>query len=313
MRIQDRSKNKFVQKKSKIGLVAIACFVVVHWIACFWALLNPKEGGDILEGYIEATYWTITTLTTVGYGDITPQNNIARFFTMFVMVTGVGFYGLVIGQFSRIMLDSDKRKAEENEKLEALTSLLTRYEIPANIQDQAFQFYQHVLSKQAGQEEIKVMKDLPKALQAELQIYMNIKLLNNVALFQNVSHVCLKAIAKNLKQVYFSPSEKIINNGEIGDEMFIIGHGKVSVHDGSHHIATLASGQCFGEMALMGDAIRKADVTSISYCDLFVLTKEIFSNLLDEFDDLRKNVEEIALSRKRENEHHSKTQKKNVG
>ena len=56
---------------------------------------------------MDAVYWAITTLTTVGYGDITPSTNLAKLFTMSIMVLGVGVYGFVIGNIAQILGDQE--------------------------------------------------------------------------------------------------------------------------------------------------------------------------------------------------------------
>jgi voltage-gated potassium channel len=282
-------------------MVTNICLVIVNWEACAWVMIEPSQLTDHVTIYNKALYWAITTLTTVGYGDITPSGNVARVYTMIVMVAGVGLYGLIIGQMSSLILQSDKRKEANREKLEALTSLLNYYSVPASVQDQAFDFYRHVLVKQTSEAEEKVLKELPSALQAELQIYMNIKPLRGVSLFQNVSDSCLKSIATELKQVYYSPGDKIIEAGDVGKELFVIGHGQVRVHLKEFHIADLSDGQCFGEMALIGDNERKADVTAVGYCDLFVLEKESFDDLLVLNDDLKCNIESVVAKRDEEN------------
>ena len=43
--------------------------------------------------YIAALYWSITTMTTVGFGDVTPQSDSERVFCIFSMVLTGGFYG----------------------------------------------------------------------------------------------------------------------------------------------------------------------------------------------------------------------------
>ena len=42
--------------------------------------------------YLVALYWAFTTMTTVGYGDVTPQTDEERIFFIFAMIIGVAFY-----------------------------------------------------------------------------------------------------------------------------------------------------------------------------------------------------------------------------
>ena len=79
--------------------------IAIHFISCFWHYLQPHpEAKTLLDSYIYANYWAITTLTTVGYGDITPASNLARVFTMGTMVLGVGVYGIVIGNVAQMLM-----------------------------------------------------------------------------------------------------------------------------------------------------------------------------------------------------------------
>ena len=59
-------------------------------------------------------YRVITTLTTVGYGDIVPYTILEKIFSLVVMILGVGFYSYTIGNLSSILANIDRRDQKLN-------------------------------------------------------------------------------------------------------------------------------------------------------------------------------------------------------
>lgn len=287
----------FLPKFAKISFFVISIVIAIHWIACGWMIINPRSAPDNLSFYVVSLYWAITTLTTVGYGDITPVTNFGRLYTMAVMLIGVGVYGVIIGNISRLMMLADKYTQERKDKLNGLHQYMKHYNIPSSLQKQVFSFYNHLLTKNITQEDSKVINDLPQALQNELNIYTKIKLIKNVHIFKECSTPCLKMIAQKLEQTFHSPNEYIIRKGDHGEEMFIIGHGEVQVTSGDHILAELKAGQFFGEIALIEDTIRNADVQSKAYCDLYTFKKNDFVEVITKYPHLYEKFNEIYQKR----------------
>lgn len=287
----------FIPKAVKVGLIALSVMILIHWIACGWMIIHPRTVAGDADFYILSLYWTVTTLTTVGYGDITPDTNIQRLFTMGVMLVGVGVYGVIIGNVSRLMMLADKYTEERKEKMANLHSYMKYYNIPASLQRQVFSFYNHLIKKNISEQDIQIIKDLPHALQNELNIYTKIKLIREVHIFKQCSTPCLKMIAERLEQTFHSPNEYIIKKGDAGDEMFIIGHGEVQVNIGEKVIAELKAGQFFGEIALLEDTIRTADVKSKAYCDLYTFKKDDFLDVIEKYPDLGERFHAIYKKR----------------
>jgi len=70
--------------------------------------------------YYVSFYWTITTITTVGYGDISGTNNYERMFASFVMVVGVILFSIANGALASIISSLDGQSGEYEDKLNTL-------------------------------------------------------------------------------------------------------------------------------------------------------------------------------------------------
>ena len=87
----------------RLGFLVYWISIFAHWTACGWITIgggNPDV--DNLTRYIRAIYWSVTTLTTIGYGDITPQNNLQTIYTMFIMLVGAGAYGYLVANIESL-------------------------------------------------------------------------------------------------------------------------------------------------------------------------------------------------------------------
>ena len=101
-----------------------------HVGTCLWIIIavivndhdNNYEGTWMNRFYLEygnnntslyyvSLYWTITTITTVGYGDISGTNNIERFFCSLMMVIGVVSFSFANGSLASIISNYDNQNA----------------------------------------------------------------------------------------------------------------------------------------------------------------------------------------------------------
>jgi hypothetical protein len=283
----------------RIFQYASCCGIASHWVACGWIKLNGYDAAEgIATAYNKALYWTITTLTTVGYGDICPKDNFGRLYTMMVMILGVGMYGFVIGNISSLLVKVDSVRENHRRKMNSLSDFMQHCQVPPHLQDEVFEFYTHFLSVNTTGENSAILEDLPRPLKMQLEMYSNMKLINAVPMFKNLSQSCREDLAKSLVQVVVGPKENIISFGEIGMEMYFLGHGMVEVISAQEQVlATLESGSFFGETALLREVTRTANIKSLTYCNLYKLDKEPFSKILAQHKDLADTILNINNAR----------------
>ena len=109
-------------------------------IAAFTLLVTVA--GGILERVFDhqefptigrGLWFALQTVTTVGYGDVTPKHSDGRFIAAVVMLTGIGFLAVITASVTASLIESSRRRFAETEgdlarRLEEVTQLLVRIE-----------------------------------------------------------------------------------------------------------------------------------------------------------------------------------------
>lgn len=100
---------KASSKKIQVFLLAVAILVVI-----FGSLMYLIEGeANGFTSIPRGVYWAVVTLSTVGYGDITPQTPLGQFLASLLMVTGYGIIavptGIVTAEFTRSYIHTSRR------------------------------------------------------------------------------------------------------------------------------------------------------------------------------------------------------------
>jgi len=123
-----------------------------HLCTCFWIIIATLDE-DVLANdfkgtwlssfypeyhlpidiYLISFYWTITTITTVGYGDVSINNNTEKIFCCFVMLIGVITFGFATGTLTSIMTNYDNKSGKYQEKMSILNKALEIYELDSNL------------------------------------------------------------------------------------------------------------------------------------------------------------------------------------
>ncbi len=86
-----RRSSRFFSRHEDAVIASVNLFVFVFFTTSLvFVFFVDKETGT--TGYIDALYFTVTTLTTTGYGDITPTTPAGKLFAVAIMVVGVALF-----------------------------------------------------------------------------------------------------------------------------------------------------------------------------------------------------------------------------
>lgn len=109
-------------------------------------------------------YFMLTTVTTVGFGDITPANNLERTFCGINMILGVVAFSFASGSLSSIMANMDSSEAELNEKILLIQKMRRLYNFSDELQAELNSAIRYEYSKNFDSVQ-RLMESIPNRLQ----------------------------------------------------------------------------------------------------------------------------------------------------
>ena len=257
--------------------------------------VNPEDHG-VWTRYVAAMYWAFTTMTTVGYGDISATTIAERLFAIVGMIAGGFVFSLLIGSVAGVMSASKRREVAMQTKLSLVTSFLRDNKVPHALSSKVYQFAR--LSGVGSQlESERVIRGLPYGLRRELMSLLYRDLVASNPLFVKMDDVLFTTECCSRMTMMFWPMHDVVyRRGEIASAVYFVTKGLVNViKAGEGQKFTFKTGglpnevverimlpgSYFGEGSVLGFKRRNKTCTTRTACRFAVIAKEDFADLID--------------------------------
>jgi Fe-S-cluster-containing hydrogenase component 2/CRP-like cAMP-binding protein len=130
--------------------------------------------------------------------------------------------------------------------------------------------------------------------------------LKSVPMFSMLSKEFIDALREKVELVRYSKGDTIVRQGELADSFYLVRIGFVRVTEehpgGDLVLAYIGRGGYFGEIGLLSDEGRRtATVTALDHVELVRIHQEEFSEMVRQFPEVRRNLEQVARERSEQN------------
>ena len=124
-----------------------------------------------------------------------------------------------------------------------------------------------------------------------------VELIRNVPLFSRLDKKALQAVAQIADELDLPAGKVMAQEGDRGREFFILLDGEADVTKGDRRINTMKKGDFFGEIALVTQMPRTANVTATTDVRVLVINERDFTSLLKKTPDVGRAVAEALVER----------------
>ena len=299
-------------------VLTVAFFV--HLLGCLWVAIAETENyspqtwvvrygfADKEKGtlYLGGIYWALTTITTVGYGDISPETNAEMIYAMVAMLVGVGFYSYTIGSFTSFLSDLKSREREVNSKIAAVNAFAKETGLPKEIKAKIRQSIKYNEEKSIinrGSID-SILSELPRDLRYDIALNMYEKAAESMIFFKGTDQAFIVSAMSLLKPLMIHEGKFVYLKDHFADEVYLITKGRVNLvlSEQLYVYRTYVVKSYFGEIEIIFNSRRKDNVVTAVDTEFLTLKKEQFNYLLSEFPVESQKFEKLAQERALKNE-----------
>ncbi|XP_007482247.2 potassium voltage-gated channel subfamily H member 4 isoform X1 [Monodelphis domestica] len=319
--------DRYSQYSAMVLTLLMSVFALLaHWMACIWYVIGRKEmeandplawdigwlhelgkrlespyvNGSTMGGpsrrsaYIAALYFTLSSLTSVGFGNVCANTDAEKIFSICTMLIGALMHAVVFGNVTAIIQRMYSRRSLYHTRMKDLKDFIRVHRLPRPLKQRMLEYFQTTWAVNSGIDANELLKDFPDELRADIAMHLNREILQ-LPLFGAASRGCLRALSLHIKTSFCAPGEYLLRRGDALQAYYYVCSGSLEVLQDNMVLAILGKGDLIGAdvsepgldpglgsgSSSSGCVLKTdADVKALTYCGLQQLSGQGLADVL---------------------------------
>ncbi|XP_047614748.1 potassium voltage-gated channel subfamily H member 4 [Phacochoerus africanus] len=296
--------------------------LLAHWMACVWYVIGRREmeandpllwdigwlhelgkrlevpyvngsagGPSRRSAYIAALYFTLSSLTSVGFGNVCANTDAEKIFSICTMLIGALMHAVVFGNVTAIIQRMYSRRSLYHSRMKDLKDFIRVHRLPRPLKQRMLEYFQTTWAVNSGIDANELLRDFPDELRADIAMHLNREILQ-LPLFGAASRGCLRALSLHIKTSFCAPGEYLLRRGDALQAHYYVCSGSLEVLRDNMVLAILGKGDLIGAdipeagqepgSGTAPSCVLKtsADVKALTYCGLQQLSSRGLAEVL---------------------------------
>ncbi|XP_026180204.1 potassium voltage-gated channel subfamily H member 4a [Mastacembelus armatus] len=293
--------DRYSQYSAVVLTLLMSVFALLaHWMACVWYVIGRMEiessdpvtwdigwlqelgkrletpyinstmgGPSMPSAYISSLYFTLSSLTSVGFGNVCANTDAEKIFSICIMLMGALMHAVVFGNVTAIIQRMYSRRSLYHTRMKDLKDFIRVHRLPQQLKQRMLEYFQATWSVNNGINANELLHDFPDELRADIAMHLNKDILQ-LPVFERASRGCLRSLSLHIKTSFCAPGEYLIRHGDALQANYFVCSGSLEVLRNGMVLAILGKGDLIGADLPEHDQVIKtnADVKALTYCDL---------------------------------------------
>eukprot|EP00948_MAST-09A_sp_MAST-9A-sp1_P000582 g582.t1 len=283
------------------GLGLVSLFEEDYWT---WMTGAGVQDADFHTRYITALYWTIATMTAVGYGDVVGRSTAERLWSICTQLVGASVFGFIIGNIAQIITDFDKTAANYKAKMDEVKEYIRNRKLPKPLARRLKAYFDYYLTHKSVFDEDTILYELSDSLRRDLVLANNRDTINSFEYLRSrcrtsKSRIYVERICSCLSPTFAVEKEFVCHEKEVGRRIFFLVKGIVehALVSKDLTVGYYTAGSFFGAVGPIVGTRRPLSYRALQRSDLLCIQYEELDEILIDYDRERDFLEKLCERR----------------
>lgn len=200
--------------------------------------------------YIASIYWAFTTMTTVGYGDISAFTRMERVFAVIGMIAGGFVFSLIIGTMADVVAMAKGSERAHQERMDLVLNFTVENPVRPDNAISLLRFFRMQRTYQYNQQQLLLQVPFDLRIKLVMDIYAPVIATNTF--FLDKSDVFVVEVCALISNRHYVKDSMVYRQGELGRHFYLVERGKLEVVSLTNTaVFFISQGSFFGEGALL--------------------------------------------------------------
>ena len=291
-----------------------------HWMACAWCLQahmthggplgdlssdNPiaswlgEEGYCVADAsttngyrcdawsdiYAGAVYWSVMTITSIGYGDIaaTPRNSFEMMIAVILMMVSSLIWASVIGTYCGVVATLNPDLAAFHEMIQDLNRFMLREQLAPELQFRLREYFHRSKHLRLANAQQRLLLQMPPTLRGEVAWETCRTWLSSIYFLRGAPKEFMVELALELQAMVFAP-----NDQPDTDHLYVV-HAGIALYQAK----LVTKGQCFGEDVILVSSHLRA--RAMDYLEVFYVGRTELLHVAARYPAVARSIRRAAI------------------
>lgn len=276
--------------------------LVVHLFACLlywvasvhdleksWLAQFVQDGFTVPQLYFACVYFVLTTIFTIGFGDIHPSLTSERIVCIFLEMVGVVYEGFILARMVQLIFDP--QRSQFVSQAETLINYLKQKKIDKVYRKHVAHYSQNTWNETHGAPPWRILyKGLPASIKSKITLEFFNEMFENMPLFHGMRQNFFLKLIESMNAFTLIPGEIVYQEGENCPDLFFLKGGIIQfVKNGQPYITQdTGSNYVDGEKEFLFQEPRLQSLVAITFVEGWKISRQSFCDILSSDSRWRK-------------------------